>query len=80
MKNKIQKPRRKTAKPKDPSPYPKGWNRKRTQALIHYYENQSDDQAIAEDDAAYREPKTTMMHVPKDLVRRVQKLIAKRAG
>ena len=48
----------------DPSPYPKGWNRKRTAALIEYYENQTDDEAIAEAEAAYNAIKTTMMQVP----------------
>jgi hypothetical protein len=37
----------------DPSPYPEGWNRSRTQALIDYYEQQPDDEAIAEAEAAY---------------------------
>jgi hypothetical protein len=80
MKNKIQKPRRKTAKQKDPNRYPKGWNRQKVQRVIAHYENQTDDQAIAEDEAAYNNPAFTMMQVPKDLVPRVQKLIAKRAG
>lgn len=41
---------------KDPNRYPKGWNRARVQVLIEHYENQTDDQAIAEDDAAFRRP------------------------
>jgi hypothetical protein len=64
----------------DPSPYPKGWNRKRAEALIDYYENQTDDEAIAEAEAAYNAVTTTMMQVPVDLVGQVQKLIAKRAS
>ena len=36
--------------------------------------------AAAEDDAAYRSSRFTMMAVPVDLVPAVQKLIAKRAG
>jgi len=65
---------------KDPSPYPKGWNRQRTQALIDYYDHQSDDDAVAEAEAAYQNNTTTMMAVPVELVPKVQKLIAKRAG
>lgn len=64
----------------DQSPYPKGWNRKRVEAVIEYYENQTDDEAIAEAEAAYSAVTTTMMQIPIELVPRVQKLIAKRAS
>jgi site-specific recombinase XerC len=66
--------------PRDPNRYPKGLNRKKVQALIDYYENQTDDQAIAEAEAAYRRPNTTMMQIPNKLVPEVRKLLAKRAG
>jgi hypothetical protein len=62
--SKIQKPYRKTAKQKDPNRYSKGWNRKRTQALIDYYENQTDDQAIAEAEAAYENNTIAMSPFP----------------
>jgi hypothetical protein len=38
----------------DPNRYPKGWNRAKVQALIEHYENQTDDEAIAEINAAFR--------------------------
>lgn len=79
MKRKSNKPRKLSARP-DPSPYPKGWDRKRVQALIDYYENQSDEQAIAEADAAYKHAGSAMIQVPLKLVPRVQKLLAKRVG
>jgi hypothetical protein len=70
-----------TRSPKaDPSPYPPGWNRTRAEALIAHYENQTDDEAIAEAEAAYNAVKTPMMQVPVELVPRIQKLIAKRAS
>jgi hypothetical protein len=64
---------------RDPSPYPKGWNRRRAQALIDYYENQSDDDAIAEAEAQYDAVESTMMQIPRALVPQVERLIA-RAG
>ncbi len=64
----------------DPSPYPRGWDRKRTQAVIDHYENQTDDDAIAEADAAYKSDTSAMIQVPLELVGEVEKLIAKRAG
>jgi hypothetical protein len=73
--------RRKPAAPRpDPSPYPKGWDRKRVEALIARYENQSDDEAIAEAEAAYADRSSAMIQVPLKLVPKVQKLLSKRAG
>ncbi len=60
--------------------FPKGWNEKAVRDLIDHYEKQSEDEAAAEDEAAYQDPKQTMMAVPVELVPAVQKLIAKRAG
>jgi hypothetical protein len=80
MKSKIKKSLRKTEIRKDPNRYPKGWNRQKVQRVIHHYEKQTDAQAIAEDEAAYNNPSFTMMQVPKELVPRVERLIAKRAG
>ncbi|HZL35761.1 MAG TPA: hypothetical protein VFC78_10665 [Tepidisphaeraceae bacterium] len=65
------------ARKKDPNKYPKGWNRKRVEAVIAHYENQTDEQAIAEARAAYHDPATTMMAVPIQLVQKVQRLIAR---
>ncbi len=65
---------------RDQSPYPKGWDRKRVEAIIDYYDNQTDDEAIAEAAAAYNSVTTTLMQIPVELVPKVQKLIAKSAG
>jgi hypothetical protein len=80
MKNKTKTPSRPAAKKKDPNRYPKGWNRRKVEQIIAHYEKQTDDEAIAEDEAAYKDPSYTMMQVPKSLVPQVQKLISKRAG
>ena len=80
MKNKIKKASRRIGKTKDPNRYPKGWNRQKVERMIAHYENQTDEEAIAEDEAAYSNPAFTMMQVPKALVPQVQKLISKRAG
>ena len=65
------------SRPIDPNRYPKGWDRKRVNAVISHYENQSDEQAIAEDEAAYDSITSTMMQVPLSLVAKVEKLIAR---
>jgi len=75
---KIKKAVKKTSKPK--SRFPAGWDQKRVQAVIDHYEKQTEDEAVAEDEAAYKDSRITMMAVPVALVPAVQKLIAKRAG
>ena len=65
---------------KDPNRYPKGWTASSIRRLIDHYEGRSEEDAAAEDDAAYNGTKHTMMAVPVKLVPEVQKLIAKRAG
>jgi hypothetical protein len=72
--------KRRTKIKRDPNRYPKNLNRKKVQALINYYENQTDDEAISEAEAAYKNPAFTMMAIPVELVPKVQRLISKRAG
>lgn len=40
--------------------FPKGWDEKKVKALIRHYENQSEDQAAADDEAAYHSTRTTI--------------------
>ncbi|MEA2708780.1 MAG: hypothetical protein QOF78_1381 [Phycisphaerales bacterium] len=67
-------------KKKDPNRYPRGWNRKKVEALIRYYETQSDEAAIAEAEAAYRKRNSALIEVPVKLLPQVRKLLARRAG
>ncbi|MFH1717332.1 MAG: hypothetical protein ABIF19_08285 [Planctomycetota bacterium] len=62
------------------SKFPPNWNEKRVQEVIAHYESQSEDQAVAEDEAAYEDPSQTTMEIPNDLVPKVRELIAKRAS
>jgi hypothetical protein len=66
--------------PKDPNRYPKGWDRKRVEAVITHYDTQSEAQAVAEDEGAHESSSVTMMAIPVELVPAVNKLIAKRAS
>ena len=65
---------------KDPNRYPKGWNRERVEAVLAHYENQTEDEAVAEDEAAWRNEAFAMIQVPLALVPKVQKLLARHAG
>lgn len=58
--------------------FPPGWNEKRVQRVLEHYEAQSDVEAVAEDEAAYRSTTTTVMRIPVKLVPAVRALLAKR--
>jgi len=62
------------------SNFPPGWDHQRVQKLIDHYERQSEDKAVAEDEAVYEDASCTLMEVPKELVSKVRELIAKKAG
>jgi hypothetical protein len=55
---------------------PPGWDEERVKKVLAHYESQSDDEAAAEDDAAFENPEGTIMVVPQDLVPAVLALIA----
>jgi hypothetical protein len=59
------------------SRFPPGWDEERVQRVLAHYETQSEDEALAEDEAAYETPGQTVMEVPSDLVPAVRELIAK---
>lgn len=57
--------------------YPLGWDEQKVRKVFTHYEEQSEDAAVAEDDAGI-ESSDTVMSVPLDLVSKVRELIAKR--
>jgi hypothetical protein len=67
-------------KRKDPNRYPKGLSRSKVAALIALYDHQSDEDAIAEAEAAYRKRSAALIEVPVKLLPAVRKLIARQAG
>jgi len=58
--------------------FPPGWNEARVRRVVDHYEKQSDVEAVAEDEAAYRSTTTTVMKIPVKLVPAVRALLAKR--
>jgi len=58
--------------------FPPGWDEDRVQRVLDHYEAQSDEEAVAEDEAAFESTIHTVMKVPVDLVPAVRELIAKR--
>lgn len=58
--------------------FPAGWNAARVKRVIAHHERQTDAEAAAEDELAYRSTKATIMKVPVKLVPEVRALLAKR--
>lgn len=58
--------------------FPTGWNESRVQRLLAHYEQLSETEAVAEDEAAYRSTTATAMTIPVRLVPAVRALLAKR--
>jgi hypothetical protein len=63
---------------KDPNKYPKGWNRKRVDAVIAHYDAQTEQESIAEADAAFENSRMTLVRVPNELVDQVKEFIDRR--
>ena len=59
--------------------FPKGWDEARVRRVVKHYEEQTDDEAMAEDEAAFEQESSTMMKVPSRLVPKIRALIAKQA-
>ena len=50
------------------SHFPPGWDAERVRRVLEHYESQTEDEAVAEHEAAYEDPTHTMMAIPKELV------------
>ena len=58
--------------------FPQGGDSSRVKRVLDHYESQSEDGAVAEDEAASEQQDQTLMEVPNELVPVVRELIAKR--
>jgi hypothetical protein len=57
--------------------FPTGWDEEKVRRVLAHYEEQTEEDALLEDEAGI-EPSETVMNVPHDLVPKVRELIAKR--
>lgn len=58
--------------------FPQGWDEERVRRVLEHYETQSDEETVAEDEAAYESTTHTAMEIPVELVPQVRELLAKR--
>jgi hypothetical protein len=57
--------------------FPPGWDEERVKRVLVHYESQTEEEAVAEDEAAFEAADQTIMEVPTELVPQVRELIAK---
>ena len=57
--------------------FPKGWDEERVNKVLAHYEKQTEEEALAEDEAAYEDRTQTTIDVPVELIPAVRELIAR---
>lgn len=58
--------------------FPKGWDEERVKRVLDQYENQTEEEAVAEDEAAWEDISQTFVEVPNELVPAVRELLAQK--
>ncbi len=56
--------------------FPPGWDEERVRSVLAHYEEQTEEEALAEDEAAFEDRTHTVMEIPVDLVPEIRKLLA----
>lgn len=59
------------------SKFPEGWDEERVRKVLAHYEDQTDDEGVAEDEAAYENRTQSLVEVPVELMPTVRELLAK---
>jgi hypothetical protein len=57
--------------------FPPGWDEARVRKVLAHYEEQSENEAVAEDEAAFEDQTQAVMEVPHALVPAIRELLAK---
>ena len=60
------------------SRFPPGWDEARVRRVLEHYDSQTDEEAVAEDEASWDQTSHTTMEIPVDLVPAVRDLLAKK--
>ncbi len=59
------------------SKFPTDWDANRVQRVIAHYEEQTENEAVLEDEMALEDGTQTIMEIPRELVPAVRELLAK---
>ncbi|MDJ0682090.1 MAG: hypothetical protein QNJ18_19795 [Xenococcaceae cyanobacterium MO_167.B52] len=60
----------------DKNKFPPGFDEVKIQSIIEHYENQTEEEAVAEDETIMTNEQQTMMQIPNNLVPIIRELIA----
>jgi len=60
------------------SKFPRGWDEERVRRVLAHYDEQTEAEAVAEDEASFEDTTQAVMEVPRELVPAIRELIAKR--
>jgi hypothetical protein len=78
MKRQAGSPSTRTAKkPKVKQWFPAGWDEKRVKDVIAHYENQTEEEQLAEHEAAFTADGHTVIVVPSELLPAIRRLLAR---
>jgi hypothetical protein len=59
------------------SRFPEGWDEERVRKVLRHYQDQTEEEAVAEDEAGYEDRTESIVEVPVELVPAVREMIAK---
>ena len=57
--------------------FPEGWDEERVRRVMKHYEDQTEEEAVAEDEAGYEDVTESSVTVPVELLPAVRELLAK---
>ena len=60
----------------DKNKFPPGFDEAKIKSIIEHYENQTEEEAVAEDETIMTNEQQTMMQIPNNLVPIIRELIA----
>jgi len=59
------------------SKFPPGWDEQRVRRVLRHYEQQTEEAAVAEDEAAFEDSTQAVLGFPRELVPTIRQMIAK---
>ena len=65
---------------KSATKFPPGCDEERVRRVLEYYETQTEEEAVAEDEASFENKTQTVMEIPNKLVPAVRELLSKHLG
>ena len=60
--------------------FPPGWDEERVRGIVQHYDSMTDDEWMADDEAAFEDTSHSIMVVPNRLVPAVRELLSKHDG